>query len=279
MFGYVVINQQELKFKEFDRYRAYYCGFCRKLKEKYGLFGQLTLSYDMTFLILLLSDLYDVKDEIGKTRCVAHPLMSHPTRINRITDYCADMNLILSYYSSIDDWSDEHKLRGLMMSKLLTKGKTEAAVNYGHKAAVIKDRLDKLSACEKKGEKNIDIPAGLFGDIMAELFAMNDDEWENTLRRMGFYLGKFIYIMDAYDDLEKDGKSGSYNALLQESGRPDFDAYVKQILTMMMAQCCESFEVLPCVENVPILRNILYSGVWSRYNALEAQIKGDNTNS
>lgn len=276
MYGYVVINQPELKFKEFDRYHAYYCGFCRRLRDKYGFTGQLTLSYDMTFLILLLSDLYDVEDTCSRTRCIAHPFVRHPTRINAITDYCADMNVILAYYNQADDWKDEHKLRALLSSSLLKSRRDKAAVDYGHKAAVIRDRLDQLARVEAQEEKNIDVPAGLFGDIMAELFDIYGDNWGNTLRRMGFYLGKFIYIMDAYDDLDKDAASGSYNPLLPLRDKPDFDANVKQILTMMMAQCCESFEVLPCVENVSILRNILYSGVWSRYNAIvAAKTKGD----
>ncbi len=266
MFGYVVINEQELKVREVSQYRSYYCGFCRRLKSKYGFLGQMTLSYDMTLLILLLTDLYDAKDEVGETRCIAHPLEKHTTRINEFTDYAADMNLILSYYSSSDDWRDEHKLHKLLLSKLLKKKSDKASIDYGHKAAVIKDRLDRLQEAEGQNEENIDRVAGYFGDIMAELFAVREDEWEEPLRQMGFYLGKFIYIMDAYDDLEKDEKSGSYNPLKTTASRPDYDDYCYQILTMMISRSCEAFELLPCVELLPIIRNILYSGVWSRYN-------------
>ena len=204
MFGYVVINEQELKVREVGLYRSYYCGFCRELKRKYGFPGQMTLSYDMTFLIMVLSDLYDAKDTVAKTRCIAHPLGEHQTRINLYSEYAADMNLILSYYACLDDWNDEKKLHKLMLARLLRKRSQEAGINYGHKAAVIKDRLDKLHAAEKSDSSDIDLVAGYFGDIMAELFAIYEDEWEEPLRHMGFYLGKFVYIMDAYDDLEKD---------------------------------------------------------------------------
>ena len=273
MYGYVLINQSELKFKEYDLYRAYYCGFCRRLRDKYGLRGQITLSYDMTFLIMLLSDLYDAEDALSSSKCIAHPFEKHPTRINEFTDYAADMNMILSYYSCVDDWQDEKKLTKLVLSGLLKAGQENAGKNYGKKAAVVRDRLDKLHACEKEGDTDIDRAGGYFGEIMAELFAVYEDEWEDTLRRIGFFLGKFIYIMDAYEDMEKDKKSGSYNPLLSVAGRPDFEEYVKQILTMMMAQCCEAFEALPCVENLVILRNILYSGVWTRYNNLQERRK------
>lgn len=274
MFGYVVINEQELKVREVGLYRSYYCGFCRELKHRYGFLGQMTLSYDMTFLIMVLCDLYDAPDAVSQTKCIAHPLGTHPTRINSYTSYAADMNLILSYYASLDDWSDEHKLHKLMLAKLLSRRSQKASIDYGHKAAVIKDRLDKLHAAEESGTTDIDLVAGFFGDIMAELFAVHEDEWEEPLRHMGFYLGKFIYIMDAYDDLEKDIKSGSFNPLKSMADRPDFDDTCHQILTMMISRCCEAFELLPCVENLPILRNILYSGVWTRYNNVRAKRQG-----
>jgi hypothetical protein len=98
---------------------------------------------------------------------------------------------------------------------------------------------------------------------------------------MGFYLGKFIYLMDAYDDLERDKKSGSYNPLLSRADRPDFDEKCRELLTMMMAECSRSFEVLPILENLDILRNILYSGIWSRFNAImeeKEKKKGSNQN-
>ncbi len=271
MFGYVVINEQELKVREVGQYRSYYCGFCKRLKDKYGFLGQMTLSYDMTFLIMLLTDLYDAKDEVGEKRCLIHPLEKHITRVNEFTDYAADMNLILSYYTSEDDWKDEHKKSGLLLSGLL-KGRSEkAAVDYGHKAAVIKDRLDRLHAAEAENETDIDRMAGFFGDILAELFAVKEDDWETPLRQMGFYLGKFIYIMDAYDDLEKDIRNGSYNPLRSWKDRTDYDDYCYQILTMMISRSCEAFELLPCVELLPIMRNILYSGIWTRYNIVRGK--------
>ncbi len=273
MFGYIVVNQPELKFREFDLYRSYYCGFCRNLKRRYGRLSQLTLSYDFTFLILLLSDLYDAKDKESSTRCIAHPFENHPTRENQFTDYASDMNLILSYYSCLDDWADERKFSRLLLSKGLKKGESQAKVSYGKKAALVKDRLDKLHELETKKEISIDKVAGLFGDIMAEVFAPFEDEWEKDLRTMGFFLGKFIYIVDAFDDLERDRKKGNYNPLqlAMDQGlirEEDLNSTVKELLTMMMAPCCEAFERLPCVEYTSILRNILYSGVFGRYNAI-----------
>ena len=107
MFGYIAINKAEMKFRDFDIYHAYYCGLCKDLKERYGRSGQITLSYDMTFLIILLSGLYEPPAEDSIRNCVAHPFQKHPARTNEITQYAADMNIVLSYYKCLDDWTDE----------------------------------------------------------------------------------------------------------------------------------------------------------------------------
>ena len=106
MFGYITICKPELKIKDFEKYRGYYCGLCQDLKKRYGRSGQLTLSYDMTFLILLLSSLYEPDTQLSSCKCVAHPFEAHPTRQNIFTEYAADMNLLLSYYKCVDDWED-----------------------------------------------------------------------------------------------------------------------------------------------------------------------------
>lgn len=278
MFGYVVINQQELKFREFDVYRSYYCGLCRVLKQKYGAAGQITLSYDTTFLVMLLTGLYEPEEETSECRCIAHPFERHPTRINTYTDYAADINIILSYWSCIDDWEDEKKLKKLFFAKLLAGKNRRAQALLKDKTEVIAKELRQLHEYEKNGEPDLDAVSGCFGRIMAEIFAFRHDEWEETLRRTGFYLGKFIYLMDAYDDLDKDRKSGSYNPLLKESERPDFDDWCRGVLTMMMGECSKAFELLPILKNAEILRNIIYSGVWARFDLVLADKnrKADN---
>lgn len=109
MFGYITVNKQELKFKEFDMYQAYYCGLCRVLREKYGFSGQFTLSYDCTFLILFLSGLYEPQEVRDNRKCALHPKKGAPACINMYTEYAADMTILLSYYKCVDDWKDEHK--------------------------------------------------------------------------------------------------------------------------------------------------------------------------
>ena len=157
MFGYIAINKAEMKFKDYDVYQAYYCGLCRRLKECYGKRGQLTLSYDMTFLIVLLTGLYEPKTIAGETRCIAHPLEKHPTKINEYTDYAASMNLILSYYKCKDDWTDERKRKGYIAAKALEPKIKKIESNYPEKVRLIHSKLEEINQYEKKGETNLDI--------------------------------------------------------------------------------------------------------------------------
>ena len=119
MFGYIIVNKPEMKFREFDVYHGYYCGLCKKLKQHYGKFGQITLSYDMTFVLMVLTSLYEPETTRSKERCITHPFQKHDTRVNDITDYVAHMNILLTYYKCKDDWNDDRKLKQLVLEKIL----------------------------------------------------------------------------------------------------------------------------------------------------------------
>lgn len=268
MFGYVVMNKPEIRFKDFDLYRSFYCGLCRELREKYGISGQITLTYDMTFVVVLLSALYEPPTQKGTTRCVIHPVCKQPVRKNAATEYAADMNVLLTYYKCMDDWEDEKKFAALGYGKILQRKNNRLSYRYPEKAEKIRKLLEELSQMEKAGETDIDKMSGCFGRIMEEIFAWKTDVWEGSLRRMGFYLGKFIYILDAYDDVEKDVKNGNYNPFAEKYIMKGFDEQVRQLLIMMMAQTCREFEKLPIIKYTDILRNILYSGVWCRFEAI-----------
>ena len=112
---------------------------------------------------------------------------------------------------------------------------------------------------------------GCFGELMAELFDYRQDRWAPELRSIGFHLGKFIYLLDAYDDLEHDQRKGAYNPLKVLSQQPGYEEEMKEIFELLLAQCAQSFERLPCVEDADLLRNILYSGVWLKYNCKTAK--------
>ena len=232
MFGYVLINKEELKFKEYDVYKSYYCGLCQTLNNRSGRFAQLTLNYDMTFLQLLLTGLYEAETKLENFRCKLHPFKKYIKRTNEITDYIADMNLFLAYLNCIDDWEDEKKLSRKIYTFFIK-----------NKVKKIKNKYPKKT---EKLEKIL----------------------RKCLSRMGFFLGKYIYIIDAYEDIEKDLKKGNYNPFKDIYKNEDFDNFVERILTMMISECAREFENLPIIKDVDILRNILYSGVWAKFKTI-----------
>ncbi|MBD5530234.1 MAG: hypothetical protein HDR02_17790 [Lachnospiraceae bacterium] len=268
MFGYIVVNQPELRIREWEMYHSYYCGLCRILKKKYGRVGQVTLSYDMTFILMLLSGLYDPETVCGKSRCIMHPEKKHEYRCNELTEYVADMNVLLTEYKCLDDWKDDRKRLRLLMARMLGRRTGESRRRYSRKLEQIAAAMEKLSQAEEQGVTDLDYMAGCFGQVMAQIVICREDEWKDNLYRFGFYLGKFVYLLDAYEDLEEDIEKGRYNPLKERYKEPDFEQSCLDILTMMMSACCREFEQLPILDNVEILRNILYSGVWSRYKAV-----------
>ena len=275
MFGYVSAHKPELRMREFYKYKAYYCGLCKVLREKYGFLGQVTLTYDMTFLVILLTSLYESETKQEEHRCIVHPAKKQKMLWNEMTEYAADMNIILTYYKLLDDWEDEKSKVGYIGQRAYRRAFRELKQTYSEKCEVIRSCLERLHQCEERNEENIDIVARCFGELMGELFVYKKDVWEETLRTMGFYLGKFIYILDAYDDVEKDIEKKNYNALITLSKQEGFDEKCEEMLNFVLAECSHHFEKLPCVEDVEILRNILYAGVWDKFDQKRKKKDGE----
>ena len=263
MFGYITVNREELKVREVNLYQSYYCGLCHALHTRHGRAGQITLTYDMTFLVILLNGLYEQVMQERTSRCAAHPMKRHLMRWNEMSAYGADMNVLLAYYNLLDDWQDEKKRSRLLAAKALRKSCTRIEADYPRQSRAVRDYMADLAECEQSENGNIETAACLTGRMLAEIFVYEEDVWAADLRQMGFFLGKFIYLMDAYEDIEKDIGTGSYNPLVSMWGRADFDSECQKILMMQIAECCRAFERLPIIEDVGILRNILYSGVWA----------------
>ncbi|WP_434311503.1 DUF5685 family protein [Hominifimenecus sp. rT4P-3] len=273
MFGYITVNKPELLVKDFDTYRAYYCGLCHALKKQLGKRAQLTLSYDMTFLAILLTGLYEPKNVRTCHCCLLHPAVKHPTYENPYLDYAAAMNLLLSYYNLLDNWRDERSVKSRILAIALRPAVRRIKKQYPRQTAAVCRYLRRLSRCEQESSTDLDYVSGLTGEMLGEIFVYQEDSWAPILRRMAFFLGKFIYLMDALDDLEKDRKDGLYNPWAEMAHQPDFQKNAEDILTMMMGECSLAFERLPILKNTAILRNVLYSGVWSKYEKIKENQK------
>lgn len=273
MFGYVTVNKEELKVKDVKKYRAFYCGVCHELGKRHGTLSRITLTYDCTFIALLLTALYEEQVNENTSRCVVHPLKKHLYYHNRYIEYAADMNLLLCYYNLMDDWNDERKVISFSTAKMLKKEFQKICEKYPRQDRAVKNYMEQLTACERDKVKDIDYAAGLTGTLFAEIMIYEEDAWAGILRNIGFYLGKFIYLMDAYDDMEKDQKSGNYNPWLLMGDSEAIESFSEMILTMMLSECAKQFEKLPILEYVDILRNVLYSGIWTKYDRIRIKKK------
>lgn len=271
MFGYINVNREKLSAQDKSIYQSYYCGLCQKLRENFGRKGQMLLNYDMTFLIVLLTGLYELEDQTAEFICAIHPAKKQTARYNEATRYAAAMNLLLCTKNFEDDWNDNHSYTKKALSQVFKKDYERIAACYPRQERAIRQYLRKLELAEKSMEQNVDAVAGLTGEMLGEIFVWKEDDvWAEELRCLGFYMGKFIYLMDAYEDIEKDGKNHCYNVfrLMQYETELDFETFSRLLLTSMMSECAKSFERLPILLHAEICRNILYSGVWTRYEYL-----------
>jgi len=320
MFGYINVNQEELRVREVKLYRSYYCGVCHSLKKNYGFAGQATLSYDMTFLALLLHSLYEDDENIIKERCLPHPFKPHTCVISEYCDYAAAVNVMLTYFKLKDNYDDDRNIAAKAGAGLLKRAYKKAGEAYPRQRQAIEDYIleqseaEKTDACGKS--ENSAAPGGadsscraaapggadssgraaapggadslnaaiaycdrissITGKMMSVVFNMKDDVWKETLGRIGFYLGKFIYIMDAFEDVKKDAKKGSFNPFAGYT--TEQLAYgVEDMLVSVMAEAAKALEILPILDNADILKNVLYSGVWARFNKIVSDNCKDKT--
>ena len=271
MFGYIYVNEQELKLREYTAYRSFYCGLCRNLHKRYGRTAQMMLNYDLTFLALLLTGLYEPETIEESHRCIPHPVQKHPMVSNDAISYAADMCVLLSYQKLMDDWTDEKKAVRRGAAALLESGYKKIAQQYPRQTKAVEENIRLLHEAEEKNQKDIDYVAGLTGRFLAEVFVWKDDVWQDDLRTMGFFLGKFVYLMDAIEDVGKDRKKRNYNlfADCEDIWGGESEEQIRMALTGMMTEAARAFERLPVLEHAEIIRNILYSGVWCKYAGLK----------
>ena len=260
MFGYVLANASSLSKEEKEIYKAHYCGLCHVLRERYGQKAIMALSYDMVFLEMVLSDLTDATETKGAERCVPHPVKEHAYTITPCTEYAADMQMLLGYYSLLDKVRDEGK--GKSEEKKMRSLLPDLEKKYPRIAESIRNGLALIGENEDINSKDAEGMSLLFGKILGEVFVYDESSFfSDDLRGLGCGLGRFIYLLDAWCDRKKDARNGAYNPLPQDIS----EEAMREMLLDAASAASVSFERLPLDQHVFILRNILYSGIWSKF--------------
>lgn len=280
MFGYVKVLRPEMKVREYEFYRATYCGLCRAMGKCTGQCSRLALSYDMVFLALARIGSSGESVELDKATCIAHPFKKRAyMKRNPTLDYCASAAAILNYHKIRDDLSDERGAKRLLAAAALpiaASGRRRALRGgYSDLDKRVSDLLTELGSIEKMRRPSVDEPAKIFGNILGEILSFGEEgDKGRILRTLGDSVGRWIYIADALDDWEDDAKGGRYNpfALLYGKERPD-ESELEGIKVAMKNELVSAEGALdlmdiedPDVKNV--IENILFLGLPTRVEAI-----------
>ncbi|MBR1457488.1 MAG: hypothetical protein IJ594_10080 [Oscillospiraceae bacterium] len=274
MFGYLVAASGDLTQEQLARYKACYCGLCRSIKARHGQLARLSLTYDMTFLALLLNSLYEPEETCAEETCIAHPVKARPWWNSEVTDYAADMNVAMAYLKCLDDWEDDGNPAALAEAGLFKRAYAAVEERYPRQCAVIRGSLDALHALEKARCEDADAAADSFGRLMAEVLVYREDRWSDALRGLGMALGRFLYVMDACMDLNSDTIRGRYNPFRRFYGLPDNEQRFRDVLKMLLGEGLVYFDRLPLVQDVGLLQNILCAGLWAQFDEKYGDKKG-----
>lgn len=275
MFGYVKAYAPEMRVRENEYYRAMYCGLCRSMGKCTGFCSRMTLSYDFTFLASVRMAISGTHPTFSQKRCFVHPLRKRSIMDrNGDLDYCAYACGLLTYHKNRDDMTDEKKfrkkwIRSHIASPFMSISHRRARKKYGELDKKIFDLLARLSEIERSEVNSVDIPAEVFGEILAEITAFGfDGNNEKIARHIGMSVGKWIYIVDAIDDYEQDLKKKRFNPFINlwkgEEITPERRKYINVALLNELSYAEQAFDLIDYGDRKDlkeIVLNIIYLGM------------------
>lgn len=265
VFGYVTVAKNQLTEEEYNIFTAYYCGLCKATGRYASELSRLGLSYDITFLAIVLSSVSSDCSEIGSERCIVHPVKKRDCiKNNPAVDYAAAMGVLLNYLKLADDWHDDRSIKALLAMAMLFPGYRKIKKRYMPQLMMIKKQLGILSGLERSGCSSVDETADAFAKILRALFTpdfIEDDGDRRALAWFGYNLGRWIYIIDAFNDLERDLKSGAYNPFAAGGCRDKAScaADIELSLTFTLENIASAFELTGFKQNKTIIGKMVYT--------------------
>ncbi|MBR6700869.1 MAG: hypothetical protein IKL72_03985 [Firmicutes bacterium] len=278
MVGYVVADKPELKVKEYELYCSYYCGVCKSIGKRHGFFPRLVLSYDSAFLAMILSSLNSKEETILREHCIIHPVKKKNICVeNPAVDYAADVMIILAYQKVIDDIKDDNKASAKAMKLMFQGTYRKLQAKYPRLCLIIEKELEVLSAMEKEKCSSIDMTSDAFARIMEAVFNSYsdgdcDDVQRKVLGNIGFHLGKWMYLIDAFDDIDENIEDKNYNPLIyrfaydpvnesKEAFKERIIPRTEFLLFHYLGEMEKAYNLLDLGKNKGIASNIIYFGL------------------
>lgn len=269
MFGYVRPALDKMDTENRERFQAAYCGLCHTLGRRYGLPARLFLNYDLTFLAMLL----DRSCERSGQRCLLHPIRKRPCACRSdALDLAADVSVILLWWQLQDGIQDHGFWRGLKYraaARLLRRAYRKARIACAPFDRNTQLQLERLAELERSRCDSVDQTADCFASLLAGASAAEQDVVRRrVIEQLLYHLGRWIYLVDAADDLKKDLRSGCYNpvalryahrngVLMEESRHA-----LGQTLDASVRQMAAAFELMDCGEYEAIIRSVVYEGLY-----------------
>ena len=274
MFGYVRLHKPTITMGEYEQYKGIYCTLCKRLGKRYGVLSRFTLSYDMTFLALLEMALGAVDPAFCPSRCSFNPakrcLKAQQTAA---IDRAADIGTILTYYKLKDTLADEGLLKKagvVCLYPFAAAARKRAVKRLPSADEAVAAMMARQTALEAERCHSIDRAAEPFALLLQTLAAQTatDETQRRILERFGYCLGRWVYLIDAVDDLKEDLEKGRYNPyILARSLTAGDDAlaatrqYAVETLNACLAECIAAYNLLTIRRFDGILRNILEQGM------------------
>ncbi len=271
MFGYVRANKSQLRVCEYEAYKGVYCSLCRTQGRLYGPLTRFMLSYDIAFLAMLHLSVQGGCGGFEDKSCVFNPLKKckYCKAGEQALSYAASVAMLLSYYKLRDNIDDSRRLRRLgckLLHPYYNRKRKKAARLYPEAAKIAEEYYENQRRIEQTPGAGLDAAAEPTAKALQGYFALCAGAGESRpLARMGYCIGKWIYLLDAGADLEKDIRSGAFNPLKAGLQGQDIQSYLQRTLVpnlnVCVTECAAAFELADCKDFRPIIENVIYLGL------------------
>ncbi len=269
MFGFIRPVKEELRVREVHRFQEVYCGLCHAIRARYGRFHTLFLSYDMTFFALVLG--CTGEDGRGeRRRCGASPFRARPVCLDcAAINWAADISVLLHYHKLRDSVRDEAGVRRLaarLLVWLARPGYRRAAARLPDADREIAACIDELDALEAAGCVSMDRAADPTARLLAAAVPPTGDAQERILRQLFYHTGRWVYLIDACEDLAGDLARGGYNPVALRFGLDSADLSavresLERTLEHSIADICTAFDLLGAQRDAGLIENIIWLGL------------------